>query len=89
MFLIGRIFLCLACVGVALHAYIDRNNSIVEVRREIPRLSQDVKAVEESNRTLEYQVERFESPLHLMELSHKPEYSHLRYPSHDQVIVVD
>lgn len=69
--------------------YIEKMNELTELRLEIPTLKKELKVIEEENTRLQYDIDRFESPLHLMELSRKPEFGHLKYPYTKDVIVIE
>lgn len=84
-----KILICIIAAGSFLYFYIDKQNEIVELRMAIPSLSKRVKAIHEENNQLKYQVDKFESPEHLMELSRQPEYSHLKFPKREEVIVIE
>jgi hypothetical protein len=71
-----------------LYTYIDKHNELVELRLLIPQVSKDLKAIQEENMRLKYEIDRFESPIHLMELARKPEFSHLKYPQVSEVILL-
>lgn len=75
-----RLFICIAAAGLTLFFYIDKQNELTELRLAIPALSKEVKNIQEENIRLRYEIERFESPIHLMELMRKPEFSHLKFP---------
>ena len=75
-----RFFLCIFIAGIALFAYIDKQNELTELRLAIPALAKEVKGIQEENTRLTYEIESFESPIHLMELMRKPEFGHLKYP---------
>jgi hypothetical protein len=75
-----RIFVCILAAGWTLYAYIDKQNEMVELRLAIPLLVKQVRALQEENIRLKYEIDSFESPIHLMELARKPEFSHLKYP---------
>jgi len=83
-----RILICILVAGLTLYAHIEKNNELVELRLAIPLLNRDVKAAQEENMRLQYEIERFESPVHLMELARKPEFSHLKYPRTTDVILL-
>lgn len=83
-----RILICILMAGITLYAHIEKNNELVELRLAIPLLKRDVKVAQEENIRLQYEIERFESPVHLMELSRKPEFSHLRYPRLNEVSLI-
>lgn len=75
-----RFFICIFAAGAALFTYIDKQNELTELRLAIPALAKNVKGIQDENIQLKYEIERFESPIHLMELMRKPEFSHLKYP---------
>ncbi|HEY4831599.1 MAG TPA: hypothetical protein VIH61_03465 [Waddliaceae bacterium] len=83
-----RLSICLVVIWLTLFFYIDENNELTELRRLIPQLEKEVKAFEEDNVRLTYEIEQFENPFHLMELVRKPEYSHLKYPYVESVIIL-
>jgi len=71
-----------------LQKYIENQNVLTEVRREIPKIEKSLRAISEENLMLQYEIDRFENPLHLMELAQKPEFSHLRFPSYEEVLII-
>jgi hypothetical protein len=75
-----RLGVCIVAAGLTLFAYIEKQNELTELRLAIPVLAKKVKNLEDEKIRLTYEIERFESPIHLMELMHKPEFSHLKYP---------
>ena len=83
-----RLILCIFGACFALYTYIDRQNDLVELRLQHPALAKDVKAIQEENIRLQYEIDRFESPIHLMELSRNPEFSHLKFPYAKDVIML-
>lgn len=83
-----RILFCIFIAGFTLYLYIDRHNKLTELRLVIPQLTRELNVIREENTRLSYEIERFESPIHLMELLRKPEFSHLHYPYLDEVIVL-
>ena len=88
MGLFVRLLICISFTGLALYKYIDKVNELTELRLLIPVLTREVKEIHEQNLELQYAIESFESPLHLMELARKPEFGHLKYPSLDEVILL-
>jgi len=83
-----RITFCIFVVGLALFVYIDHLNRLTELRLAIPAITKETKGILEENTRLKYEIERFESPIHLMELLRKPEFSHLKYPYVRDVVVL-
>lgn len=80
LFFVLRLFVCILAAGFTLFAYIEKQNELTEMRLAIPVLTKEVKNLQEENIQLTYEIEHFESPIHLMELMRKPEFSHLKYP---------
>ncbi|MCB1111298.1 MAG: hypothetical protein H7A37_09550 [Chlamydiales bacterium] len=83
-----KISICIVATALTLYAYIDKQNQLTELKRTIPKLEKEVRTIRETNIRLHYDIDRFESPLHLMELARKPEYGHLRYPYVRDVLMV-
>lgn len=86
--LLIRVLLCIGIAAFALYAHIDTINDLTALRLAIPVLEKEVRALQRENERLQYEIDRFESPIHLMELSRKPEYGHLRHPLVEDVIVI-
>ena len=84
--LVFRLMICIAAAGATILAYIEKQNELTELRVAIPSIAKEVKALTEENIRLTYEVEQFESPIHLMELKRKPEFSHLKYPYLDNQV---
>jgi len=82
--LIGML-LCFLVAGLVLFAAIERRNVLTELQLEIPKLEKELKVIREDNIRLQYELERLESPVRLIELSRKPQYSHLKYPIEEEI----
>jgi len=87
-FTLGCILIAILSPMLTLYLYIHNQNQLTEMRREIPAFQRQVKKMREENRSLQYEKDRFESPLHLMELARRPEYGHLRYPYLNEIIIL-
>jgi hypothetical protein len=83
-----RLFCCIFILGISLFAYVSKHNVLTEKRMRVPLLAKELQAVDEQNVRLRFSIEKFESPLHLMELVRKPEFSHLKHPVWTDIIVV-
>lgn len=83
-----RLLVAIVAVGTTVYGYIHKQNALTEIRLSIPTMQRDLKKIQDENIRLQYEIERFESPLHLMELGRKPEFGHLRYPSSKEVVVL-
>jgi hypothetical protein len=86
IFFVQVLTCALSCAG-ALYSYVRQQNDLTKIRIELPRLSREVRFLEEHNSRLKYEIERFENPKHLMQLAKRPEFSHLRYPLTNEIFV--
>ncbi len=83
-----RLFLCIFILGITLYAYVSKHNALTERRILVPMIAKELQAVEEENVRLKFSIEKFENPVHLMELSRKPEFSHLKHPLESDIIII-
>jgi hypothetical protein len=75
-----RILMCITAFGVSLYAYVDKQNEVTRRRLAIPVIAKEIKDLKEINTHLQYEIDLFESPEHLMQLASHSEYSHLKHP---------
>ena len=87
MAFVARFFLSVLIVGGALYAYVHKHNRLIEMRICLPLLARELQAIEEENVRLKFAVEKFENPLHLMEIARKPQYAHLKHPLITDIII--
>ena len=83
-----KMLICILTVGLTLFLYIDKLNDLTELRLAIPVLTKEVRILQAENMRLKYEIEQFESPIHLMELMRKPEFSHLHFPFLKDVVIL-
>jgi len=83
-----RVFLCILTLGICLYAYINKQNQITELRLHIPTLSQELQVIQQKNTRLQFEIDQFENPLHLMELARCPQFSHLKHPLVNEIITI-
>ncbi len=83
-----RIFLCIGFVAFCLYSYIDTQNAVTRLRLEIPLIAGHIKDLKEKNTQLQYEIDLFESPEHLIQLARTVEFSHLKYPIAKQVLKI-
>ncbi len=83
-----RFAFCIFVAGFTLYLYIDDLNKLTVLRLAIPSVVKEVKSIHDENIQTQYEIERFESPIHLMELLKKPEFSHLHYPYVKDVVIL-
>jgi hypothetical protein len=83
-----RILVCIGVFGVFLYSYIDTQNAVTRRRLEIPVLAKEIKDLKEAKTRLQYEIDLFESPEHLMELARHSEYSHLKQPMLKEILTM-
>ncbi len=86
--MVYRILMCIFIAGLTLYAYIDKKNTLTELRLAIPTMQKEVKRIQIENTRIQYEIDCFENPLTLMELSQRPEYGHLHYPTQNEVVTI-
>lgn len=87
-FLVIRLFSCILVLGLCLYYYIEKQNEITELRLAIPALTKELRAIQQENTRMQFEIDRFENPVHLIELARRPEYSHLKHPLVKDVIIL-
>lgn len=80
MTLVTKLFFCIFLLGLSLYSYIDMQNTVTTLRIRIPALAQVVKNIEEENIRLQYEIDEFENPLHLIQLARHYKLDHLKHP---------
>ncbi|MBJ7449399.1 MAG: hypothetical protein JHC93_03455 [Parachlamydiales bacterium] len=83
-----RILICVACLGLFLFLYVEKQIEVTRYQLRIPFLAKEVHTIQEANIHLRYEIDQFENPLHLMELSRKPEFGHLHYPRLNEIVLI-
>ncbi len=84
-----RLFCCIFILGISLFAYVSKHNVLTEKRILVPKLAKELQKQEEENVRIQFAIEKFENPIHLMELARKPEFSHLKHPSVNDIIIIE
>lgn len=86
MGLFVRLLICIFVACLTLYVYLDKSNDLTELRLSIPLLAREVKDIQEKNLELQYAIECFESPVHLLEIVQHPELGHLKYPTSEEIV---
>jgi len=86
--LLIRIFICIVATAGFLYLYINKQNSITKLRLEIPQLNSEIDQIKQEIVRVQFEVDQFENPVHLMELSRQPEYGHLRQPRINEIVTI-
>ena len=85
---LSKILACFLIAALFLFLLIERNNKLTALRIEVPEMKRNLQTALQENERLSFEIEQFENPLHLMELSRRPEFRHLEFPKLDRVIMV-
>lgn len=80
-----RICCCIVVAAIALYAHIESINGLTALRLAIPEQEKEVTRLLRENERLQFEIDYFESPIHLMELAKKPEYGHLKHPFVEEI----
>lgn len=83
-----RLFICIMTLGSFLYMYVDKLNAQTELRIQIPALAKEIDQVNQDIVHLSFEMERFKNPAHLMHLAKQPEYSHLKFPVLEEIMVI-
>lgn len=83
-----KIFICILICGFSLYGYILKHNELTELRLAIPSITKKLRNIQEENNRLKYEINQFESPIHLMELMRMPEFSSLNFGYSQDVIIL-
>ena len=83
-----QIGVCFTVFGFCLYSYVDAQNSLTKLKMQLPQKEKEILSIREEMRRLSYQAELFENPSHLIELAHRPEFSHLRHPVLREILTV-
>ncbi|MDE3045957.1 MAG: hypothetical protein KGJ02_04870 [Verrucomicrobiota bacterium] len=87
-YLLGRLGICVGVFGVCLFSYLERQTQVTHLKIQLPELEREIGVIREETRRLSYEIERFESPGHLIEMAHRPEFSHLKHPLLREILTV-
>lgn len=83
-----KAIICLFSMVAMLYFYIDKQNEQIQLRIQVRAAIKELREIQESNISLQYEVDQFESPAHLMELARKPSFSHLKHPYTKDIIIL-
>jgi cell division protein FtsL len=86
--MLGRLGICVGVLSLCLYSYLSAQNALTQVKIAIPQIEKEIQTIQEENRRFASQISQFESPSHLIELAHRPEYSHLKHPVLKEILTV-
>lgn len=78
--LLVRCGICLVCFAIGQMLYFEKQNALTQLNMRLPEVQRQLASVREENRRMHYEIDQFENPSHLLELAHRPEFSHLKHP---------
>ena len=79
-YLFFRIAACIFAFSLCLYFYVDKQNELTSFKIRVPKVTKEIEVTKEESQQLQYEIDRFESPLSLMEFTKLPEFSHLKHP---------
>ncbi len=88
-YILGKILFSLFFLASLLFSLLTQHYGLTKLRRQIPELAREVRLLQEENSRLQYEIERFENPKHLMDLAKRPEFSHLKHPYGEEILVIN
>jgi hypothetical protein len=83
-----RLGLCVLVFGGCLFSYVETQNEVAKWKIKLPDLEKNIALLREETRLLRFEVDQFESPTHLIELAHRPEFGHLKHPLLREILTV-
>lgn len=83
-----RLGICLSVFGLCLYSYLNVQNQLTHLKIRLPEVEKEIKLMREENRRFSYEIDQFENPAHLIELAHRPEFSHLKHPLLKEILTV-
>jgi len=86
--LLARLGICVTVFGTLLFFYLEKQNELTQLKIQLPQLEKQIAKTREEISRLRYEVDLFENPTHLIELAHRPEFGHLRYPLLKEILTV-
>jgi|GEM_PF-1123627 len=63
-----------------LYLYTHQQNELTKLRFRAPMIAKEIRVIREENKRLQYEIDQFENPQHLMTLARGSEFSHLKQP---------
>lgn len=86
--LLLRLGICVSVFGVLLFFYLEKQNELTHLKIQLPKLEKEIANSRQEISRLRYEVDQFENPTHLIDLAHRPEFGHLKYPLLKEILTV-
>ncbi len=84
--MIIQLTICFLTFCAWLYSYLEKQNQLTHLRIQIPEIAKQLKMIREENTRLQYEIDQFENPEHLIELSRRPEFAHLKQPLQKEIL---
>lgn len=83
-----KVGFCLLSLSIVFYRHVEEQNQITALKIALPEAIKQLKKLREETTHLRYEIERFESSEHLLELAALSEYSHLKYPLAKEILAM-
>jgi meiotically up-regulated gene 157 (Mug157) protein len=83
-----RLSICIVAFGICIYAYIVKQNMLTDIKIKVPKMINEIVALKEENKSINYDIEHFENPIHLMELISTVDFAHLKHPILNEVFTL-
>jgi cell division protein FtsL len=83
-----RLGICVGVFGALLFVYLEKQNELTHLKIELPKIERLIVELREEKERLRYEIDQFENPTRLIELAHRPEFGHLKYPLLKEILTV-
>lgn len=87
--LLVKLFICFAAFSFYLYSVLQSQNTLNYLSYKLPKIEKELRAIEEDNVKLSFQLQVFHDPRHLLDLLKEEMYSHLKYPFLEDVLNLD
>ena len=86
--LLVQMGISLSVCGFCLYSYLETQNCLTKTKMQLPQKEKEIQMIRDEVRRLSYKVDQFENPSHLIDLAHRPEFSHLKHPVLREILTV-
>ena len=86
---IAKIAVCIIGCAAISYEHIHELNKLTAMRIQIPQIAQEIALVNEEIDRLDFEFQSIENPVHLLYLAKNAEYSDLKYPLQEDILVVN
>jgi hypothetical protein len=86
--LLLRLLFCLSVFSLCLYSYLNQQNAVTHLKIRLPQLEKEIKLIREENCRLQYEIDRAESPMRLIEMAHRPEFNNLKHPMMKEILTM-